>query len=72
MRTTSYMIGSRCQETLERVDRLLVVEHEMDRNQISFLKQTKHRLMLYGQKTFMSAKQLNWITQLEDQYCERY
>lgn len=63
-------IGERWVETLARVEALLVVEHAMEYDDRKFLNDMKHRLIQYETRTFVTAKQLNYISHLERTFME--
>jgi hypothetical protein len=65
------MIGDRWQEILNRIDGVLVVRSELNDNERNFLDTLHNNLLYYKSTTFVSAKQLNWLSQIEEHYHER-
>lgn len=55
-------------ETRTRVDRLLKVKHMMRSNEVDLVNSLAEKLERYGEKTFVSAKQLFWLRDMEERY----
>lgn len=61
------MIGKRHEEILKRVEEC--IEHldyqQLDAYRCDFLAELKERLETHQEKTYMTARQLNFLTQIE-------
>ena len=67
MAKTNEPIWDRWELTLMRVDAVLEVE-ELSAAEREFLYSMHSRLNQFQRKTFVSAKQLNWLSDLEAKY----
>jgi hypothetical protein len=62
---TAFMLNSRYDDVKKRVDQAIPHKGLMDEASHNFLLDMRARLLRYGERTFVSVKQLNWITHIE-------
>jgi hypothetical protein len=55
-------------EAQERIGRLLPVKHKLRDNQAQFVGQLDAKLKQYGQETYISQPQLDWLRILDEKY----
>jgi hypothetical protein len=63
--TTEAEIGPRLKEVEDRIKAALNHEGVLDQASVDFLRSLQVRLRTYRARTYVSVKQLNWLTRIE-------